>query len=292
MKQQYNFMSWEHRKDVQPKTISYPNEIEIEQNDLRLNITQRDITPSEQKKLLKEWINTLSHSKSVEQIYFYSRINQDIFNSVCQIKSLKSLFIKWSANSIKDFLPIKNLQNLNRLYIGSSSTITDLTFLKQNKSLEWLEIHEQKNMNSIEGIQELKNLKGLIMSGGNFGKQKIQTISDLHELQKLKYLGLGSCYIENEDLSPISKLKSLEYLDLPIYYPMSEFANLSVKLPKCDYDIKAYRDTNETCPKCNNESIVYPMNKRSRKLCKICDSTKVNKLIAQFEELKIVANNL
>lgn len=286
VKSPYDFISWEHRNPIQPNTISYPTEIKENQTELRLSITQLNITPIEQKKLTEEWCNLFPKLRSVKQIFFYSKVNQKIFDSVCQMPQLEALFIKWSANSITTFNKIENLNLLRRLYIGSSTKLLDLKFLKNQDKLQWFEVHEQKNMNSLDGFEKLINLKGFIMSGGIHGKQKIDNISPLNNLHKLKYLGLASTYIESEDLSPICKLENLEYLDLPIYYPMKEFAKVSKSLPNCDHGLKAYRKNGNSCTKCNKETMVYPMNKRSRQLCLNCNTKKINELEIEFQRLK------
>ena len=291
-KSKYDFMSWEHRNPVQPETISYPHELEENQHDLRLAITQNNISASEQRKLIDEWCDLLGSLDSVKQIFFYSRVNQKIFDTVCEMKQLDSLFIKWSGNSISSFQNLNKLRSLRRLYLGSSSTLDNLDFFEGFDNLKWLEIHEQKNLNSLIGMEKLTSLKGFKMSGGIHGKQKINDVKPFHSLAELEYLNLASTYIASEDLSPICHLSKLEYLDLPIYYPMEEFANLFKALPNCDHGIKAFRESDSTCTKCGNESMVYPMNKRSRQICKNCESEKIKKWEMKFESLiKTAPNN-
>ena len=200
--------------------------------------------------------------------------------------NLDSLFIKWSGNRINDFENLKELKALRRLYLGNSTQIYDLNFLKSLSNLEWLEINEQPNMKKIDGIGLVTNLKGLIITGGIKGKQKIENIEQLKSLKKLQYLKLASTYIETEDLSPICDLKFLKYLDLPIYYPMEEYAKIAASLPNCNHGILAYRETGYKCSKCKNGIKVKPMMKNSREICLSCDSEKVDKLINDFDNLK------
>lgn len=285
-KSKYNFMSWEHRNPIQPETISHPNELKEGQLDLRLAITQLNISSSDQKKLIDEWCSILPKLSSVKHIFFYSRINQKILDSVSKMEQLESVFIKWSGNSIKSYQSLEKLKSIKRLYLGNSTTLEELSFLNALDKLAWIEIHEQKNLKSLEGFENLKNLQGFIMSGGIHGKQKIESLEPLKGLIQLKYLGIASTYVESENLNPISGMINLEYLDLPIYYPMEEFAHIANALPNCDHGLKAYRENGFTCSNCNKESMVNPMNKRSRQLCLNCDIDKIKELELKFEKLK------
>ena len=91
-------------------------------NELRLSITQlMDRSSYQQNKLVKEWCKLLPTLKSVEYLWLPSRVNQKIFDSICRMPNLKSLWIKWSG--IKSIEAIENLHKLEHLHIGSSSQI-------------------------------------------------------------------------------------------------------------------------------------------------------------------------
>lgn len=278
----FNFLSWEHRKKSQPKTIEFINEYS-NQSDLRLACTQLSISTSEQKKLIKDWSLFLSNNNNITSLFFYSKVSQDLLNSATKMDKLDSLFIKWSGKEITDYEVLKNLPNLKRLYIGAGTTLKNLTSLKYLNQLEWLEIHEQKNMISLSGIETLSSLKGLIISGGIYGKQKIDDLIPLSNLHKLEYLGISSTFALSKNLSPICSLQNLTYLDLPIYYEMNEYAKIVNCLPNCNHGIKAYRETDIKCDKCKTGNKVYPMNKGSRQICTHCDKDKLEALNSKFE---------
>lgn len=286
MENVYDFLSWEHHKPVQPKNITYPDELTPEIVDLRLAITQLNLSKSKQDHLLNEWVELLPTLKKVRQLFFYSAVPQKIFDAVSQMEWLDSLFIKWSGNRIETFEQLCNIKSLRRLYIGNSTKTKDLQFLNGLDNLEWLEINDQPCLKVIDGIEKAHNLKGVILAGGMNRRQKIKDIEPLRHLPKLRYLSLESTFIESENLGPICSIKDLEYLDIPIYYPMKEYAKIAASLPECDHGSNAYRETGFNCSKCRNGIMVKPMKKNSRDICLSCEKDKVEKLILEFDALK------
>ena len=280
------FLSWEHRKEC-PKTINFPSEYEG-QSDLRIACTQLNLSASKQKKLVDEWATLIPTLTHVEHIWFYSRVPQRLLDSVSRLPKLRSLFIKWSGNGITDLVNVGDLKSLERLYIGSCTQLETLESLKKLKNLKWLELHELKKINDISAIKNLNNLVGLTFTGGMFGKQSLSSIDAISHLTNLEFLDLHRLKVESEDVSAISKLKRLKYLDLPIYYPLSEFARIYASLPNCDHDIYAFRKTNEICVKCMKGEMVLPMAKNKRQICTVCSELKVMKLENEF--LSLVAS--
>ncbi|WP_028972514.1 hypothetical protein [Spirochaeta cellobiosiphila] len=282
----FNFLSWEHRKENPPQNISYTKQLTNNEIDLRLVITQLNLSTGKQKKLNDEWAEILPYLNNVKQLFLYSSVPQKIFDAITRMTNLEGLFVKWSGNRIRNFENISKLKSLKRLYLGSSTQTSDLKFIRNLSNLEWLEIHEQKNLHSIEGIESILNLKGFILSGGINGKQKINDIEPIKYLHELEYLGLPSTYIESEKLNPICNLKKLKYLNLPIYYPMKQYARIAAYIPNCDHGINAYRETGYKCTKCKTGVRVKPMRKNSKELCLNCDNIKIGVIIKEFNDLR------
>lgn len=277
------FLSWEHRKEC-PKTINFPSEYKG-QTDLRIACTQLNLSQSKQNNLIDEWTQVIPTLIDVEHIWFYSRVPQKLINSVADLPKLRSLFIKWSGNGITDLTKIGGLKSLERLYIGSCTQLETLDSLKKLSKLKWLELHELKKINDINAIKNLNNLVGLTFTGGMFGKQYLTNIDAISHLTNLEFLDLHRLKVESEDVSAIAKLKKLKYLDLPIYYQLSEYARIYAALPNCDHDIYAFRKTKEICVKCMKGEMVLPMAKNKRKICTVCSAQKVKKLEDEFLSL-------
>lgn len=277
------FLTWDHLREVPYELITYPDQY-TGGTDLRLSITQLNISPSKQKSLINEWCELLPKLNNVTTIWFYSRVNQKIFDAVYEMNNLEGLFIKWSGNGINDISPIRKLK---RLYIGSTTQIDDLSPLSELADLEWLQF-EMPKISSLVPLIHLKKLKGLMIFGPDNKKQEIDSFEPIAGLENLLYLSTSRVVASDGSLEAISRLRNLKYLDIPIYYDMSEFAKLYVALKNTDHGIYAYRDLTDwqgyKCTKCGEYKMVMPMGKGRRTLCRVCNPKKVTDLESEFNE--------
>ncbi len=283
MKTDYGFITWDWRfgGDKSTETIQFVSEYDGSEK-LNLACTQLDLPTRRKKEVIQEWCEFLPTLKDLKRLCFFSKVNQDLFEAACQIENLDSMFIKWS--SVENFQNIERLSNLRRLYISASTNFDSLSFIKSIPNLEWLELHELKNLKELDGIEFAKGLKGFIISGGMFGKQKLKDFEPLSKLSDLEYLGLSSTYVQSENLSPLCQLNKLKYLDLPTYYPMIEYAKIYKNLPNCDHGIKSYRETGLKCKNCGSNTII-PMKKGGREFCPKCNPQKLLDLEEEFDRL-------
>ncbi len=281
-KTDYEFITWDWRfgGDESTKTIAYVSEYDGSEK-LNLACTQLDLPAKRKKEVIQEWCAFLPSLKNLKQLCFFSKVNQDLFEAACHIENLDALFIKWS--DIENFEKMERLTKLRRLYISNSTHFENLSFIKSIKSIEWLELHELKNLKELDGIEFAENLKGFIVSGGTFGKQKLKDFEPLSSLNDLVYLGLSNTYALSENLSPLGQLKKLKYLDLPLYYPILEYAKIVKHLPNCDHGIQSFRETGFDCKNCGLKTIT-PMKKGGREFCPKCNQQKFIDLKQAFEE--------
>lgn len=280
---------WYHRptKDFPPKSIRYPSDYD---GSGRLNIvcTQTDLKPSEQKKLVKSWCEVLPNLDKVEYIWFSSRSTQELFDAVCEVKSLKGLYIKWSG--IKSIDNIVKAKNLKYLHVGSSPSLAPLEPLNQLPNLEWLELENIRACSDLSFIKNLKNLKGLsIVGDGNSTKYlKAKTLEPLTALQNLYWLSLRAFMVAQDGVLPLAKLRKLKYLFISNKYEFEDVAALAGTRPdiECDlfepvsgiYDFLA-------CKKCGEHTMVLPTGKGKSWMCQACDVKRIEKHIFQFNEI-------
>src|SRR6478736_1059396 len=164
---------WDKKNNFPPENISYPTQYKGES---RLNIacTQRlDITQTEQKKLVSEWIGFLPTCKSVDTLWFTTQTPQQIFDSACQLDQLVGLNIKNSSITTLD--KIIKLKNLKYLRIGDSSKIESIKPIGSLTSLEVLVIENFKKISDFSNLKVLSNLKFLTIEGGMYTKQKVDS---------------------------------------------------------------------------------------------------------------------
>ncbi|GAA0787401.1 hypothetical protein [Marinobacterium sediminicola] len=280
---------WYHRptRDFPPKSIRYPSDYDGSD---RLNIvcTQTELKAGEQKKLVESWCEVLPSLDKVEYVWFSSRANQELFDAVCDMKSLKGLYIKWSG--IKSIDNIVRAKGLKYLHIGSSPSLAPLEPLGDLPSLEWLELENIKACSDLSFVRQLTGLKGLSIAGdGNSIKYlKAKTLEPMTALQDLYWLSLGTFMVEEDGLLPLAKLGKLKYLSISNKYKFEEVAALAGARPdiECDlfepvsgvYDFFA-------CKKCGEKKMVLPTGKGKLWMCQSCDAVKIQKHRDQFNKI-------
>jgi hypothetical protein len=188
---------------------------------------------SNSSKEIKEWNKKLESLTNVEYLWTYHKLNQETFEKITRMRSLKGLNIKWS--SIKSLEPIEGLQNIEHLHLGLSTNIYDLKSLKSLKNLITLETENLKKVKDWDVVGELDNLKGLGINGGMYEALKLNSIEFLKNLTTLKYLFLINTSVKNNSLKPIENLKQLQCIRLSNRWKEEQFENLRIKLPNLEY---------------------------------------------------------
>ncbi len=217
------FWYLDRKNNWPPDSISYLENYRQETR-LNLNITQLDISTSEQKKLVKSWCLELPKLTSVRFLWFCSRVNQDMFEAACKMENLEGLFIKWSG--IKDIDSLVNLKNLKHLHIGSSGQIENIKVFRNINWLSTLNLEQLNKVSDFTDISEMINLKGLGIDGSVWTTQKIDTLKPIGHLTALKYLTLTNTQIKDKSFDPILNLKELIRFNSSWNYPETEFQKL------------------------------------------------------------------
>lgn len=225
---------WYHKPEnnFPPESISYPGDYSGDEN-LNIVCTQLSISEYQQKKLVKEWTNTLPTLENVRYLWFRSRVNQSLFEAACSMPSLEGLFIKWSG--VKNIESLKKLNNLKYLHVGSSAQVTSINVLGNLTKLLVLEIENFKRITKLEPIGNLINLEGLGVSGDIWTTQNVESLSPLISLKNLRYLFLDNLKTPNMRLKSILHLKSLVNLKTSYWWPKSDYSLLRNNLPELKY---------------------------------------------------------
>lgn len=224
---------WDKKNNFPPESISYPTQYKGES---RLNIacTQRmDITQTEQKKLISEWVDFLPTCKNVDTLWFTTQTPQQIFDSACQLDQLVGLNIKNS--SIKTLDDISNLKNLKYLRIGDSVKIESIKPLESLTTLEVLVIENFKRISDFSNLKVLTNMKFLTIEGGMYTKQKVDSFDFLSELKNLIYLSTAMINTTDKSIDRIYNLKNLQTLNWAFDLTKEEMKNLKKELPNLKY---------------------------------------------------------
>ncbi|MGZ7442180.1 leucine-rich repeat domain-containing protein [Paenibacillus sp. TH7-28] len=145
-------------------------------------------------------------------------------SSLKKLVNLKSLTLSYTNAENLDFLGelphleylqlegvgLEQLPDFGKLRLKSvninDSDIESLDFIKNWDALEYLSLSSAR-LSSLEGIQQAKNLEGLLISNN-----PVNDISLLKELDVLERLELRSTRVT--DLSPLAALEDLKLLDI------------------------------------------------------------------------------
>ncbi|MFV8357778.1 hypothetical protein ACNQGB_16525 [Flavobacterium sp. XS1P32] len=168
-------------------------------------------------------INIPSKLNSLK-ILWTSHINQEIFDSICQLEKLESLYIE--SGKILNINAISNLKNLKHLGLLSLTKVENIKPLATLTQLETLELENLKKISDFKLLSELINLKGLQIDGDMYTAQRIENFNFLKPLSKLKYLTFTNSKANDKNFNAISKLENLEMLQSSTNYPKKEFQKL------------------------------------------------------------------
>jgi len=227
-----SFLGLTDKPDWSPKCITYFEDYEPSET-LKLEITQLDnVSYYRQTKIVDEWCARLPNLEEVKYLGFVSRVNQKMFDAVCNMPNLEGLFIKWSG--VKNIESLRIPKNLHYLWLGGSSQVESIAVLGELTSLVTLELQQLNKISDFSVLSNLTNLEGLGIDGSMWTTQKIETLKPLANLSKLKYLSLISTQLKDKSFDPILNLTELVYFQSSWNYPETEFEKLK-SLPKLKY---------------------------------------------------------
>ena len=227
---EHGFWLRDKENNFPPDSIKSPADYAREIN-VNIACTQiLDITPTEQKRLIKQWVEFLPGCDNIEMLWFTTQTTQEIFDSTCKLKNLIGLNIKWS--NIKSLDQISNLKKLRYLRIGSSAKIASIEPLSKLTNLEVLVIENFKKITDLSPLSTLTNLKFLSIEGGMYTKQKVETFEPISKLTNLVYFSAAMISCADKRIEPILKLKNLITLNWAFELPKNDMARLKSELPK------------------------------------------------------------
>ncbi|TPN86308.1 leucine-rich repeat domain-containing protein [Aquimarina algicola] len=207
---------------------------------LSINCTQLDYwiekngkKPEEKQRILTEWCNFLRENPNTfEELYFGTRMPQELFDAVCHQKELKRLEIKWG--SYEDLASIRKLTEIEFLDIGSGSAVQSIEPLTALKKLKGLQVENFQKIQDYDAFSKLTSLESLFIDGDRTSPRniRIESIDFLRKMPQLKCYRMLATILVNKDYSPILELKNLEYLAIRGRREVKKMYDDFAKLPK------------------------------------------------------------
>lgn len=178
-------------------------------------------------------IERLKSFSNLTKLWIYT-VNQKEFNTILSLVNPKMLHIY--ELRVDDLSIMSSLKDVEVLSLEWNTKTQSLWDLSKNTSLKSLSITDFSKLNDISTIQHCTSLELLQLSGGIWNSLNLNTLQPLRYLKNLKFLGISNIKVKDQSLQPISDLKGLRELEISNQFPTEEYARLSVTLPntKCD----------------------------------------------------------
>ena len=199
---------WARRRGFPPESVESPDELSRPRKNLCVVCTQLDMPAGAQRKLVRAWCDLLPTLKSVEHLWFLSRVPQDLFDAACKAPRLKGLYVKWSG--IKSIEALTDAQHLRFFHLGDSAQLQSIDVLSSMRQLRWLDLVNIKRISRLDPIGELQGLEGLSVDGSTWTTQRVETLAPIGRLTSLKYLSIVNLRAADKTLRPLFALRSLE----------------------------------------------------------------------------------
>lgn len=216
---------WYHRPEDNhpPSSIVWPSQLDSGDR-LAIACTQRNISASRQRTLVKEWCRLLPTLKGLKLLWLNSRVPQNLFEAACAVPGIEGLYVKWSG--IKSLSPIANTEFLRYLHIGSSPGIESILPLASQEGLEWLGLENVKRIDDLSPLEELTSLRGLLVEGSVWTTQRVKTLEPIGRLSQLEYLSIANLRAADETLRPLFSLRNLHSFHAAQWWDEKEIEEL------------------------------------------------------------------
>lgn len=284
---------WNLHHAERPRDVRSPEEYDGGP-DLAIYCTQLDVPASQQRKLVAHWVQTLPTLQGVRRLWFSSRVSQELFDAACRIEGLTDLWIKWSG--IKTLEAVTALRGLQRFHLGDSASLQTLQPLGGMPQLQWLWLDGMSKIPDLEPLAALGGLEGLFVAGTDSKPLTVPSLAPLAALQCLRWLQLGCLRPAEGGIEPLGRLRALEYLGLPNWFTVEQFAQLAARLPHTSGNwLRPYarqHAANFRCPKCREKGLVFTAGAPMRRLCPACDAATLAQHMVRYLSARHVAEQI
>lgn len=215
---------WTIRHDFPPESVESPGEIVRPRRCLNVVCTQLEMPAAAQRKLVQSWCDVLPTLKSVEYMWFHSRVPQHLFDAACQVPQLKGLYIKWSG--VKSIEAVSQARHLESLHLGDSAQVESIDCLGSMTGLRWLDLVNIKRVSRLDPLAKLARLEGLGVEGSTWTTQRVESLAPIGQLTGLRYLSIVNLRSDDKTLEPLFALSRLETFHAAAWWKSEEVAEL------------------------------------------------------------------
>ncbi|NLN86043.1 MAG: hypothetical protein GX133_00280 [Syntrophomonadaceae bacterium] len=138
---------------------------------------------------------------------------------------------------VADLSALDRLNKVQCLVMAGNTKATQLWDMTYNHGLRELSIIDFPQVSSLGELRFATPLECLQLGGKKTRLMRVQTLTPLINLLRLKKLSLSNIKVKEDGLLPLVSMPDLEELELPNTFPTREYAILSVRLKntRCDH---------------------------------------------------------
>jgi len=131
----------------------------------------------------------------------------------------------------RDLRALRGLSQLRILNVSVAARLESLDGIEKLTQLQVVGIWRTPKLRSIDALAALHELRIVFLAGGMYRPMRIPSLQPLSGLDRLVKLSLSSVRVTGHSLRPLLTLNALRRLDLPLHFPLEEFAMLEQALP-------------------------------------------------------------
>ena len=176
-----------------------------------------EATPAAARRILGEWVEFFTATATrITRLELTSRVPQVLLDAVGHQSQLEHLSLSWGPYS--DLAPLRALQNLRSLSLGSAVAVRDLSPLTSLLHLESLVLEQPHRVDELAPLGELTTLRELIF-GASISSDRVVRVRGfdwIRPLTRLRTLLLPGVSMNIDEVAVLLELPELERLGLPL----------------------------------------------------------------------------
>jgi len=179
----------------------------------KLSCTQHAGTSYQQKKITDRWVDFLtSEQLPLEEVQFCTSTPQKILDAISTQQSVRSLRFKWFT--AKDLLPLANMKNLERLYLGNLENWQDLSAVGSICSLRYLGLENPLKIRDYSFLKQLENLETLHFSPSIWRGNtcNMDNLEFVNHMPKLRSMLMSMVRVQDPSALSPARIETMGYI--------------------------------------------------------------------------------
>jgi hypothetical protein len=187
---------------------------------------------------------------------------------------------------------IECLASVEHLVLEWAPKILEISSVFKLHNLRALSIFDFSRLRRIDGIQVLRNLVELNLSGSRGAltpRLKLASVAPVSGLQCLESFSLANAQLDDDDIAVLSNCKNLKHLDLSRQFERGQVAFLAKCLnAQLAEPLTAGLETTLECETCGGRKFMFH-GRRMPILCRTCEPQRFDRYQEEFWRLARVA---